>query len=112
MSKGNKNIADKLPKPACGRTTLIIGRDITRFLLPSKLKEKKRAGHSRLIIERERERAARQRWNEQYNNIFPSIHHINFILPSEQLKCHIFTSSFSEKIKCELNTYQDKIQEF
>jgi hypothetical protein len=52
---GNKNIADKLPKPACGRTTLIIGRDITRFLLPSKLKEKKRAGHPRLIIERERE---------------------------------------------------------
>jgi hypothetical protein len=59
MSKGNKNIADKLPKPACGRTTLIIGRDITRFLLPSKLKEKKRAGHSRLIIEREREQQDR-----------------------------------------------------
>jgi hypothetical protein len=61
MSKGNKNIADKLPKPACGRTTLIIGRDITRFLLPSKLKEKKRAGHSRLIIEREREREQQDR---------------------------------------------------
>jgi hypothetical protein len=30
MSVGNKNIADILPKPACGRTTLTIGRDKER----------------------------------------------------------------------------------
>jgi hypothetical protein len=45
---GNKNIADKLPKPACGRTTLIIGRDITRFFLPSKLKRKEESGHNKI----------------------------------------------------------------